>query len=145
MTNSSPAWKYVGLAIALIAGPALLGLQTELFGPVNNNVPQTLTRELMLFGLAAALVLIILRGERSPLASLGWRPDTKAHISSGSGNLRFSWRCECCGPRLSLPRRPVPKFHGFMPPPLVMTLVVLRAAIVEEFFYRAMQWNDWRS
>lgn len=130
-------WTYVGLAIALVVAPALLAFQSRLFGPVS-AVPQTLARELMLFGLAGALVLVILRGERLPLSSVGWKTERKGRtILLGLAIfLALGVASAAVLGFLHLTGHPLPNVPGYMPPPLIMTVVVIRAGIVEEFFYR---------
>ena len=146
MTSRSRAWTLAGLALALVGASALLAAQKAMTGPIS-SVPQVLVREAMLFGLAAILVLIILRGERLPLSSVGLslaRPRQTALLSLaifvalGAGSAVALLLLYVAG-------LPMPDSHGFTPPPLVMTLVVFRAGIVEELFYRgfAIERLEW--
>jgi membrane protease YdiL (CAAX protease family) len=144
--TSSRGWTFAGLAIALVAAPALLALQRAIFGPVS-NIPETFTRELLLFALAGLLVWIIVRGERLPLSSVGLRSS-----KIGRTALLALGICVALGVAsaavlgaLHLLGLPLPNFPGYKPPPLLMTLVVVRAGIVEELFYRgyAIERLEW--
>jgi membrane protease YdiL (CAAX protease family) len=135
--SSSRGWTYVGLVIALLGGPLLIAAQTALTGRVS-NVPETLVRELMLFGLAALLLLLILRGERLPLSSIGLKRDHVGRtlllglgifVALGAASAAILGLLHVVG-------LPLPSFPGFVPPPSVLTLVIIRAGIVEEIFYR---------
>jgi len=142
----SRAWTLAGLALALVAGPALLIAQKAVTGPIA-GVPQILAREGMLFALAAVLVLIILRGERLPLSSVGFnldRPGRTALLTLGI------FLALCAGVAVALlllhvTGLPMPDSKGFKPPPGVVTLVMIRAGIVEELFYRgfAIERLEW--
>jgi membrane protease YdiL (CAAX protease family) len=121
-------------------------VQRAIAGPVT-SVSATLTRELLLFVLAGLLVWIIVRGERLPLSSVGLR-------SSKIGNtmLLALGVCVALGVAsaavlgaLHVLGLPLPSSTGYVPPPLVMTLVVVRAGIVEELFYRgyAIERLEW--
>lgn len=145
-SQSTRRWTFFGLFIALIAGPLMLALQRALTGPVA-TVPATLLRELLVFALAGLLVWIVVRGERLPLTSVGLR-----HTKIGKTLLLGLGICialviaslAVLG-ALRVLGFPLPNFRGFKPPPLVLTLVVLRAGIVEEFFYRgyAIERLEW--
>lgn len=145
-TTQSRAWTLAGLALALIGGPALLLAQKAIVGPIG-TVTQILTRETMLFVLAAVLVLIILRGERLPLSSVGLKFDRPGRtallalgifVALGVGSAVALLLLHVTG-------LPMPNSHGFAPPPLVTTLVMIRAGIVEELFYRgyAIERLEW--
>ena len=142
----SQAWTLAGLALALVGASALLIAQRAITGPIA-GVPQILAREGMLFALAAVLVLIIRRGERLPLSSIGFnldRPRRTALLSLAV----FLALCVGVAVALSLLHvagLPMPDSKGFKPPPLVMTLVVIRAGMVEELFYRgfAIERLEW--
>ncbi|MFL6721049.1 MAG: CPBP family intramembrane glutamic endopeptidase [Sphingomonas sp.] len=133
----SCTWTYVGLAIALLAGPGLIAIQTAMGGPVS-NVAETLVRELMLFALAGVLVLVILRGERLPLSSVGLRTDRfgKTLLLGLGISLALAATAVAALGLLHIVGLKSARFPGFRPPPVVLTLVIVRAGIVEELFYR---------
>jgi membrane protease YdiL (CAAX protease family) len=134
---SSRGWTYVGLAIALIAGPALIAAQTAYAGPVS-NVAQTVVRELMLFALAALLLVLIVRGERLPLSSIGLKRDGFGRTALLGFGIFLALGLASLGVLglLRVVGLPLPRFPGFMPPPIALTLVVVRAGVIEELFYR---------
>jgi membrane protease YdiL (CAAX protease family) len=142
----SRAWTLAGLALALIAAPALIVVQRAITGPIA-GVPQILARESMLFALAAVLLLIILRGERLPLSSVGInldRPGRTALLALGIF-VALGAGVAVALLLLHVVGLPTPNVPGYKPPPGVVTLVMIRAGIVEELFYRgyAIERLEW--
>jgi membrane protease YdiL (CAAX protease family) len=150
MNNSIPTaertvpWTYVGLAIALFAMPLLAFVFRQAFGPATTEV--ALARELAMFSCAAILIWIVRSREGQSLASLGF-------VRLPAGRL-VGWTlitllgCAValavgllCVQLLGLRFGSAPGAVTVKLPLWVTSLVVLRAGIVEELFYRGYAIN----
>ncbi len=134
---SSNRATYVGLAIALFGMPVVVLGQKLVFGPVQ-DLSGLLVREGLLFGLLALLWLVIRNGERLSPASIGLsasRPGKTLLLSV----MLFMLLGVGTAAALALLSISGLQYGGqakYSPPVLAMLLVVFRAGIIEEIFYR---------
>lgn len=137
-SSASTAWTRAGLVIALLGLPAVVSAYRVLAEPTT-SVGQLLARELTIFALLAALMWIIRSKERLTLASIGLHQDniTKslawgllaavllvAGVASAMGLLQVLGLSYGSGET------------RFLAPAWMTLIIVLRAGIVEEVFYR---------
>ncbi|MFL6760805.1 CPBP family intramembrane glutamic endopeptidase [Sphingomonas sp.] len=141
MNRASPAgraWTYVGLVIAFFGIPAV-NLVFKLAGYTRKDDGAIVVRELAILALVAALLWIVRSGERLPWSSIGLRRQpvgfailwTLAAIAAFAAALFL-----CLG--LLLPALGL-TYGGQGGPAVslgVTTLVVMRAGLAEEVFYR---------
>jgi len=140
LAAGSRAWTWPGLAIALLGLPIAVGSVAALLGPL--DAWTIVARECLCFALAAVLVLAILPREGLGWASIGLdRPKARelakwvplaalaSFAAAGAGVLLgVSLGLRFAGSDASLYDRV---------PTAVFLLVILRAGLVEELFYRA--------
>ena len=135
---SARAWTLAGLTIAL-AGTPIVAWAYRLAVGETTAASQILVRELVIFGLLAALLWIIIRKERLPLHSIG--------LKTNRIGLSLLWRVIgmlACGVgvavSLGLNQLLGLQFgegpRSFVTPLGATLIVILRAGIVEESFYR---------
>src|SRR4051794_1994692 len=145
-TTQSRAWTLAGLAIALAGAPVLLIAQRLITGPIA-GVPQILARESLLFVLAAVLLLIVVRGERLPLSSVGLKSHRLGQTALLTLGIFVALGVGVAVALLLLhvAGLPTPNVPGYKPPAVVLTLVMIRAGILEELFYRgfAIERLEW--
>jgi uncharacterized protein len=130
---------FIGLAIALLVSPFFIASYRLLTGE-NHSDQQILLRELGIFLIAALLLWIVRRKEALPWSSVGWNTiDLLKSLLRGLG-LTVLVLAVTVGLYLLLKRL---GFHlgeersnAFHPALFVTTLIVLRAGITEELFYR---------
>lgn len=131
-------WTAAGLAIVLLGIPAIVFAYRLLVGDTT-AASQLVIRELAIFALGAALLWIVMRKERLPLASIG--------IRSGDTGRSLLWGCVGflmlgVGTAAAIGLLRVSGLSygssgpAFAAPAWVTLLIVLRAGIVEEIFYR---------
>jgi len=137
LKNATPT--LVGLAIALLGSPVFIAVYRAITGE-NHSDWQVLGREAGVFLLVAILLWIVKRWEVLPLTSIGLRMNTL-----GKSLLRGLWLAAIAlvvTVGLYLALRGVGVHLGeehrsaFHPSLLVVTVVMLRAGIAEEIFYR---------
>jgi membrane protease YdiL (CAAX protease family) len=137
--DKAPVWTLVGLAVAILATPLVVGLFTALQVPLTPlNV---LLREIALFGLAIVLAVIIRRRER-----LGWDSVGLRRVGASTtllwvliaivgvlvaGSLAFG-----VIRLLGVPLDRVDSAAYDALPVSVLLIVIIRAGFVEELFYR---------
>jgi membrane protease YdiL (CAAX protease family) len=134
-----PRIRYLGLAIALLGGPALVAAFRAATGE-NHSDAQILCRELMLFALAGFLLWLVRERERLPLSSIGFRRERVAR----SVLVGFAWGVAMLALTVGLyvvfqqvgVKLGSESANAFHPSLGVVALVTLRAGVVEEIFYR---------
>jgi membrane protease YdiL (CAAX protease family) len=143
-TREATAWTYVGLGISLLAIPLIAFVFRQLFGPATAGV--ALARELAIIACAALLIWIIRSRERLSLASIdlvklpagrlaGWVLVTLVGCAVA---LVIGLLCvQAFGLRFGS----APGTVSVKLPMWVTFLVVVRAGIVEELFYRGYAIN----
>ena len=141
MTEISPAnrsWTYAGLGIALFGIPAV-NLIFKAGGFTRSADNAIIVRELAILALVALLLWIVRGRERLPLSSIGLRRQPIGHAILWTFVAMVAFAAAlffCLG--LLLPSLGLT--YGSQGAPavslLVTTLVVMRAGIAEEIFYR---------
>ena len=136
--RSSP-WTWAGLLLAMFGTPLFLWLFRLDVGEAD-GIGVYLLREGVVFAMAAALLLIVARGERLPWSSLAWHTDRlgKAALWGLLGVVLSAVVLVVCvliaqGMGWKLGLQTEPKWN---PPIWVMAITVLRAGVTEELFYR---------
>jgi len=138
VSPSSRAWTYAGLAIALFGIPAV-NLVFKLAGYTRADDNAIVVRELAILALVGFLLWIIRKGERLPLSSIGIRrqPIGPAILWTVIAIIAFAAALFLC---LGLLLPALGMTYGSQGGPAVSlavtTLVVMRAGIAEEIFYR---------
>lgn len=141
MTDMPPtarSWTYAGLAIALFGIPAA-NLVFRLAGFTRTNDSAIVVREIAILALVGVLLWIIRGGERLPLSSIGIRrqPIGAAILWIMAAMFAFAAALFVC---LGLLLPALGLTYGSQGGPavslVVTTLVVMRAGIAEEVFYR---------
>lgn len=136
--SRSHAWTIVGLAVALIGLPIVVFGYRLIVGQTT-AVSQLMARELVIFGLLALLIWIIKTREQLPLQSIG--------LKKGALGKSLLWGLVgflMCGVGLVvsllllgvLGLKMGGGSEGFVTPMYALVIVVIRAGIVEEVFYR---------
>lgn len=134
---TSKSWTSAGLLLALLGTPLIaMGFRLA-FAPLTPGM--TILRELALFAAAGLLLLLVTRGERLPLSSIGLRP-----MPLGRGLLWVFLGLLVCAVvtvlgLLLIQATGLPFGHSSqaVAPSLWITcLVVLRAGVVEEIGFR---------
>jgi membrane protease YdiL (CAAX protease family) len=130
-----PAISWVGLGLSLL-GMLVIRQAVTFFWPAL-PLPAVILREALFWGGAAGLILVIRLGERLPLQSIGL--GTRAWIKSILWGVVIFVACIVVGGLLahltSVGQGPASAAFAKLPLWLV-TLVILRAGVVEELFYR---------
>jgi CAAX protease family protein len=141
MTASPPAsraWTYAGLVIALFGIPAA-NLAFKLAGYTKADSEAVVVRELIVLALVALLIWIVRAGERLPLSSIGLKrqPVIPAILWSLAVLAAFLAAVAACL-LLILPALGLTYGQGGGPAAslAVTLLVVIRAGLAEEVFYR---------
>lgn len=138
-TLKHPVATAVGLAIALLAAPILLTI-FRLFVGENRSNGQVLGRELGIWLCVAVLLWIVRQRERLPLRSIGLRVDRPIVSVVRGVLLTLLVLAVTVALYLILQRLGISlgEDHGssFHPSLWVVTLVMLRAGVAEEIFYR---------
>ena len=141
MTESQPVgrvWTYAGLAIALFGIPAA-NLIFKFAGFTRNDDNAIIVRELAILALVGALLWVVRNGERLPLSSIGIKrqPIGQAILWIMAAMFAFAVALFFC---LGLLLPALGLTYGSQGSPavsmVVTTLVVMRAGIAEEVFYR---------
>jgi len=141
MKEVSPAarsWTYAGLVIALFGIPAI-NLIFKLAGFTRTDDNAVVVRELAILALVALLLWIVRNGERLPLSSIGIRrqPIGPAILWTLATMIGFAAALFFC---IGLLLPALGLSYGSQGGPAVSlavtTLVVMRAGIAEEIFYR---------
>ncbi len=141
MTEAPPmgrAWTYAGLAIALFGIPAA-NLIFKLAGFTRADDHAIVVRELAILALVGILLWIVRNGERLPLSSIGIRRQSlgSALLWTFVAMIAFAAALLFC---LGLLLPALGLTYGSQGAPavslIVTTLVVMRAGIAEEVFYR---------
>lgn len=136
--SASRAWTYAGLAIALLGIPAA-NLIFKVAGFTRNDDGAIIARELAILALVGVLIWIIRKGERLPLSSIGIKRQLigSAILWTLVTMVAFAAALFLC---LGLLLPALGLSYGSQGAPavslIVTTLVVLRAGIAEEVFYR---------
>jgi len=141
MTTSPPtnrAWTYAGLVIALFGIPAA-NLAFKFAGYSKADSGAVVVRELIVLALVGLLLLIVRAGERLPLSSIGLKrqPVIPAILWSIAVLCAFLAAVAACL-LLVLPALGLTYGQGGGPAVslAVTLLVVIRAGLAEEVFYR---------
>lgn len=138
VSPSSRRWTYAGLAVALFGIPAA-NLVFKLAGYTRADDNAIVVRELAILALVGFLLWIIRTGERLPLSSIGIRrqPIGPAILWTVIAMIAFAAALFLC---LGLLLPALGMTYGSQGGPAVSlavtTLVVMRAGIAEEIFYR---------
>jgi len=133
---ASAPWQYAGLCIALLGIPLVVALSGWL-APVRTP-GSVLARELSIFLLAVVLLWIVHRGERLAFASIGMAPQ-RVPAMAGWTALSLLGLGIAIVAGMGLIQALGLRFGGSSATPLptwATLLVVLRAGVVEEIFYR---------
>ena len=129
----------VGLAIALLATPIYLRIYQAVVGENHSNW-QVLARELGVWLLVAVLLWIVRQREGLPLASIGLQADRPARSLARGALLALVALAVTVGLYLGLQRVGIhlgeDRAGAFRPSLWVVTLMMLRAGVAEEIFYR---------
>lgn len=138
----SPApkqWTWLGLTVALFAIPVLAWVFRLVFGTVPSGA--VLLRELLIFSCALLVLWILTTGERLPLVSIGIEPLPMTRLAGWT--LVTLVACILalaagllCVQMFDLRFGSAPATTSIEHPLWLIFLVVLRAGIVEEIFYR---------
>ena len=138
-TIRRPAATYVGLAIALLAAPIFIAVFRQVTG-ANRSDLQVLARELGVWVLVAVLLWIVKRREVLPLTSIGLHTDRPLRSILRGTVLAIVVLVVTFGLYLLLQQLGIhlgdEHRRAFHPSPWVVTLVMLRAGVAEEIFYR---------
>lgn len=136
--RADTSWTWAGLAVALLGLP-LVVLGYRLLFEQTTSAGQLLGRELALFALLVLLLWIIRRKERLPLSSIGLRGDGVGR-SMLWGLLATLMLVAGIAASMALLQALGLSYGSgetkFVAPAWVTLLIVLRAGIVEEVFYR---------
>lgn len=137
--SASNRWTIVGLAIALVSMPSVIGLFLLLRIPWHTS--NVLLRELLLFALATTLLFIVRNGERQDWRSIGLQRPRAGNTAlwvlitfigvAVAGGLAFSLI-----KLLNLPFGSSEAAAYDALPTWLLSLVIVRAGFVEELFYR---------
>ncbi len=134
-----PIATLVGLAIALSGIPAFIASYRIISGE-NHSDWQVVVREIGIFLIVGVLLWIVQRKEVLPLSSIGWHADALLRSFLRGLGLAAIVLAVTVGLYLLLQRAGVRlgEDHGnaFHPTLLVTTLIMLRAGVAEEIFYR---------
>lgn len=136
--SASTAWTQAGLVIALLGLPAVVFAYRFLVEPTT-NVGQLMARELTIFALLAALLWLIRRKEQLTLASIGLhRRNIGKSLAWGllAAVLLVAGVASAMGLLQVLGLSYGSDETRFVAPAWMTLIVVLRAGIVEEVFYR---------
>jgi membrane protease YdiL (CAAX protease family) len=129
----------VGLLLAMFGTPLFLWLFKLDVGDAD-SLPLYLGRELVVFTMAAALLVIVRKGEKLPFSSIGWHTDRLGRsalwgllgvVLAAIGLAACIVIAQALQWKIGLQEPP-----KFSPPLWAMTITVLRAGITEELFYR---------
>ena len=134
-SRALPAISWLGLALALF-GMLIVRQAITFFWPTL-PLPAVMLREALFWGSAAGLLLLIRQGERLPLQSIGL--GTRGGIKSILWGLVIFAICIVVGGLLAHLTQygQGPASAAFAKLPLwLITMVILRAGVVEELFYR---------
>ena len=127
-------WTISGLAVALLGIPATV----QLFRLLPSGDAAMLAREFTLLALGALLLVIVLKGERRPLSSVGLsfrRPGRSLVWGVLLACACFAALVACLGV-FSLVGLSYGEGAGVSPSLGVVAVTVFRAGVVEELFYR---------
>lgn len=138
-TLKRPGATAAGLAIALLAAPIFMAVFRLYAGEIHSNL-QVLGRELGIWLCVAVLLWIIRRREELPLTSISLRVDRPMRSLLRGFLFGLLALAVTVGLYLILQRLAIPlgkdRPNAFQPSLWVVTLVMLRAGIAEEIFYR---------
>ena len=139
LPRATSPWTYVGLALAMFGTPLFLYLFKLDVGDAA-SIGTYLSREGVIFAMAAALLVLVRRGERLPWSSLAWHTDRLGNAAlwgllgvamSALVLVACVLVAQLMGWKLGL--QTPPKWE---PPIWAMAITVLRAGVTEELFYR---------
>jgi membrane protease YdiL (CAAX protease family) len=131
-------WAVVGLALALLGIPGVTLVYRFVVGETSTT-GQLVLRECAIFALLGLLLLVIRRGERLPFSSIGLH---RGRLGRSLLWGRLAFVLLGLATALALGLLHIMGLHyggghaAFVPPLWGTFLVVLRAGIVEEMFYR---------
>ena len=136
---AATGWTWLGLAIALFALPLVAAGFRSVFGPV--TAPVAVIREVTIFAIALFLVWIVRSREQQPLASIGFTPAPAGRLALWTliGILGCAVALAIGLMAVSMLGLRFGSAQGTVSVKLPMWLtiiVLLRAGIVEELFYR---------
>jgi len=138
-TIRRPVATFIGLAIALSAAPVFMAVFRLVAGE-NRSDLQVLARELGIWLLVGALLWIVKRREVLPLSSIGLHTNRPLRSILRGAVLALVVLAVTVGLYLTLKRMGIhlgeERSGAFHPSLWVVTLVMLRAGVAEEFFYR---------
>jgi len=134
--NMKPGrWTLVGLAIALFGIPAIAGIARA----AGTDDPTVATlRELAIFALTALLLLIVVKGERMPISSIGLRFDRIGRSILQGLVLTVVLVFVALSSIAAIEAMGLSVGEGgkIAPSLALVTLTVFRAGIAEEIFFR---------
>ena len=143
-----PSASLFGLVVALLGAPAFIFIFRLLTGESRSNL-QVFGREIGVFCLAAILLWIIKTQEQLPLASIGVQFDRLGRSLGRGFALGIALLVVSVGLYVLLPKVGLHIGDGtrgsFQPSPWLVSLVVFRAGVVEELFYRGFAIERLRS
>jgi membrane protease YdiL (CAAX protease family) len=143
-SRATTGWTYAGLFTALLAVPLIAFGFRQLFGPATAGV--AVMRELAIIACAALVVWIIRSRERLPLASINLVPLPPGRLALWTLVALIGCAVALvigmlCVQFFDLRFGSAPGTVSVKLPMWVTVLVVLRAGIVEELFYRGYAIN----
>jgi len=134
-----PSATYIGLIIALLAGPALVAGFRLITGE-NHSDLQVISRELIIFATVGMLLWLVKRQEKLPLTSIGLHRDKLGKSVLWGLLLTVISLVITVGLYLLLQQFGVhlgsSDNNSYRPSLWVVTLIMLRAGVAEEIFYR---------
>jgi membrane protease YdiL (CAAX protease family) len=137
-TNPRPV-TWLGLALAMFGTPIFLWAFKVDMGDAA-SITQYVGREVVVFALLGALLLLIRKGEKLPFSSIGWHTDRLGNaalwgllgiVLTGVGLAACIGIASLMHWKLGLQEPP-----KFDPPLWAVTITIFRAGITEEVFYR---------
>lgn len=138
-TLKRPGATAIGLAIALVGAPVYMAIFRQVAGE-NRSDLQVLARELGIWLLVGVLLWIIKRREELPLTSIGLHTDRLLRSILRGVVLAVVLLATTVGLYLILQRLGMrlgeERSGAFHPSVWVIVLVMLRAGVAEEIFYR---------
>jgi len=134
-----PAVTCAGLMLAMF-GPSLFLWAFRMYFGDADSLPLYLTRQLVVFLMLGALLVLIRKGEGLPFSSIGWHTDRLGNAALWGllGIVLSAMGLAVCLGIAKLMHWTVGDHHPttFKPPLWAVTIAMLRAGITEEAFFR---------
>ena len=135
MKTASMTWTWIGLAVALLGIPGITFLAGRIAPPGETTV---LLRELSVLALTGLLLLIVIKGEKLPLTSIGLRFDRLRRSALHCLLLTIAMIALVFATMALLSAVGIEQntAQSIAPSLPLMTLTVVRAGLAEEIFFR---------